>query len=220
MQYLPILGVILLGYVLGSIPFGYILVRLTTGRDVREVSSGRSGGTNAMRAAGPWVGILTGLLDGLKGYFSVLVASTLLPGDALAAALAPAAAVLGHNYSMFLVQRNERGEILLGGGAGGAPVVGGAIGLWLPSFYIILPISLLVYYFIGYASLTTLSAGVMAVLTFGIGALLGFFPVEYLIFGIIAMLLLLWALRPNLKRLREGTERRHGFRGAKPQQVN
>ena len=219
MNVFPRFGAILLGYFLGSIPFGYMLVRLTTGRDVREIHSGRSGGTNAMRAAGAWVGALTGILDGLKGYFAVQAAMTLLPGDSWAAALAPAAAILGHNYSMFLVQHNENGQLRLGGGAGGAPVVGGSAGLWLPSIYFVLPIGLFIYYFVGYASLTTLSAGVMALLIFGLGAIFGFFPIEHAVFGIIALLLLFWALRPNLQRLREGTERRHGFRGAKPQQV-
>ena len=217
MQSLPLIGVTLLGYIMGSIPFGYMLVRLTIGQDIRELHSGRSGGTNAMRAAGAWVGVLTGILDGLKAYFAVQLSMILLPGDVLAAALAPAAAVLGHNYSMFLVQRNENGKLVLGGGAGGAPVAGGAAGLWLPSLYIILPIGLLIYYFVGYASLTTLSAGVMALLIFGIGAIAGIFPWEYLSFGFISLFLLFWALRPNLKRLREGTERRHGFRGAKNQ---
>ncbi|MCL5428770.1 MAG: glycerol-3-phosphate acyltransferase [Chloroflexi bacterium] len=218
MQIFPLLGVILVGYILGSIPFGYMLVRLTTGQDIREIHSGRSGGTNAMRAAGAWVGILTGILDGLKAYFAVQIAMSLLPGDALGAALAPAAAVLGHNYSMFLVQRNKQGKLVLGGGAGGAPVVGGATGIWLPSLYLMLPIGLFIYYFVGYASVTTLSAGVMGVLIFGVGALLGYFPIEYIIFGIIALLLLIWALRPNLKRLREGTERLHGFRARKNNQ--
>jgi len=180
-QLLPFIGVTLLGYVLGSIPFGYMLVRLATGGDIRDVHSGRSGGTNAMRAAGPWVGALTGVLDGLKAYSAVQVAAVLFPGEALAAALAAAAAVLGHNYSMFLVQRKE-GRLVLGGGAGGAPVVGGATGIWLPSLYLILPIGLVIY---------------------------------YAWFGLTALLMLVWALRPNLKRLREGKERRHGFRGEK-----
>jgi glycerol-3-phosphate acyltransferase PlsY len=219
MQFLPLIGVTLFGYILGSIPFGFMLVRLTTGRDVREISSGRSGGTNAMRAAGPWVGIFTGLLDGLKGYLAVQLAFSLLPDNALAAALAPAASVLGHNYSMFLVQRNEKGRLVLGGGAGGAPVVGGATALWLPSLFFMLPIGALIYYFVGYASLTTMSAGILAVLIFGIGALTGFFPTEYLVFGFLSLALLFLALRPNLQRLREGTERRHGYRGPKKQQV-
>jgi glycerol-3-phosphate acyltransferase PlsY len=215
MQILPTIAVILIGYVLGSIPFGFMLVRLSTGRDIREIHSGRSGGTNAMRAAGTWVGVLTGFLDGLKAFFAVQVAAIVLPGNPVAMALAPAAAVLGHNHSMFLVRRDENGKLFLGGGAGGAPVVGGAAGLWLPSLAITLPLGALIYYFIGYASITTLSAGLLSLLIFGIGAAFAFFPIEYVLFGVIAFMLLIWALRPNLQRLRDGKERRHGFRGEK-----
>jgi glycerol-3-phosphate acyltransferase PlsY len=217
MDIFPRIGLILLGYVLGSIPSGYMLVRITTGQDVRKIHSGRSGGTNAMRAAGAWVGAFTGIFDGLKAYLSVQAAIHLLPGDAWAAALATAAAILGHNYSMFLVSRDENGKLILGGGAGGAPVVGGSAGLWLPSLYFMLPIGLFFFYFVGYASLTTLSAGVMAFLIFSIGALTAFFPAQYALFGVIALFLLLWSLQPNLQRLREGKERRHGFRGKKNQ---
>ncbi len=62
---------LLLGYILGSIPFGLIIVKLRTGKDVRKVESGRTGGTNAYRAAGKWAGVLTGLMDGLKGAVAV-----------------------------------------------------------------------------------------------------------------------------------------------------
>jgi glycerol-3-phosphate acyltransferase PlsY len=55
--------ILLLSYLIGSIPFGLILVRLFSGRDIRTVESGRTGGTNAFRAAGPWAGILTTVLD-------------------------------------------------------------------------------------------------------------------------------------------------------------
>ena len=48
------IGVIFLAYLIGSIPFGLIIVKLTTGKDIRSVASGRTGGTNAMRAAGFW----------------------------------------------------------------------------------------------------------------------------------------------------------------------
>jgi glycerol-3-phosphate acyltransferase PlsY len=217
MNVFPRIGLILLGYLLGSIPSGYMLVKLTTGQDVREIHSGRSGGTNAMRAAGTWVGVLTGIFDVLKAYLAVQAAIHLLPGDAWAAALAPAAAVLGHNYSMFLIHRDENGKLILSGGAGGAPVAGGSAGLWFPSLYFMLPIGLFFFYFVGYASLTTLSVGMVAFLIFSIGGLTGLFPAQYGIFGVIAMFLLFWALRPNLQRLREGKERRHGFRGAKNQ---
>ncbi|MBK8428740.1 MAG: glycerol-3-phosphate acyltransferase [Lewinellaceae bacterium] len=57
MQTVIDLGVIFLAYVFGSIPFGLLIVKLKTGKDIREVESGRTGGTNAMRAAGFWGGV-------------------------------------------------------------------------------------------------------------------------------------------------------------------
>jgi glycerol-3-phosphate acyltransferase PlsY len=212
MEIIQTLGLMLLGYLIGSVPFGFILVKVLTGKDIRDVHSGRTGGTNAMRAAGLWVGIGTGLLDALKTYGSVLLANWLAPGNNLMAALTPAAAILGHNYSIFLAQRDKKGKLFFGGGAGGAPVLGGATGLWLPSVFIILPAGILIYYFVGYASVTTLSVGVMTLILFSVRAMLGRAPWEYVIYGVISLFLLTWALRPNIKRLREGNERIHGFR--------
>ena len=122
------------GYLLGSIPSGFLVVKIFSGQDVRQVGSGRTGGTNVMRAVGLGAGLLTAFLDILKGAASVWLAQALLPEDvqALGMALAGLGAILGHNYSIFLKFK---------GGAGGAPCVGGAIGLWWPSVFIILPLA-------------------------------------------------------------------------------
>ena len=76
---------------------------------------------------------------------------------------------------------------------------------------ILIPVCLMVWYGIGYASITTLSVGVITILVFGIRAALGQGPWEYVIYGILAEALMAWALRPNIKRLIDGTERRHGL---------
>ena len=81
MQTLIGIGVVLIGYILGSIPFGLLIVKMKTGKDVRNVESGRTGGTNVVRAAGFGAGLLTAVLDVLKGATSVWVAQTLLPGN-------------------------------------------------------------------------------------------------------------------------------------------
>ena len=57
-----------------------------------------------------------------------------------------------------------------------------------------------------------MSAGVLSILIFGIRAFLGFGPWEYVAFGLLATLLVVWALRPNIRALRAGTERLHGYR--------
>ena len=215
MQMLSSLGIILLGYLIGAIPFGFILVKARTGRDIRDVHSGRTGGTNAMRAAGKRIGVLTALFDILKGYGAAQLALLVAHGDPWLAVLTPLAAVLGHNYSIFLARQDKKGLWQFGGGAGGATVGGGAVGLWLPSLYIMLPIALAIYYFVGYASVTTLSIGLMTTIIFAIRAWLGFGPWEYVVYGLVCSALMGWTLRPNIKRLIEGTERFHGYRTRK-----
>ena len=215
MQILSSMGILLLGYILGAIPFGYILVKARTGRDIRDVHSGRTGGTNAMRAAGKRIGILTAVFDILKGVGAAQLGMWFAPGEPWLAVLTALAAVLGHNYSIFLAKQDKKGHWQLGGGAGGATVGGGAVGLWLPSLYIMLPIGLAIYYFVGYASVTTLSIGVMTTIIFAVRAYFGFGPWEYVVYGLAALAMMAWTLRPNIKRLLDGSERYHGYRARK-----
>ncbi len=212
MQIVSLLLVLVVSYLLGSIPFGLLIVKLSTGKDIRQVESGRTGGTNAMRAAGPAAGIATAILDALKGAACVWLARWGVPGNAWVEILAPCLAIIGHNYSLFLAERNGDGKLRLRGGAGGAPLVGGSFGLWHPSLFIIVPVGALIWYFGGYASVTTLSAALISTLIFAYRAWIGVSPWEYALFGILAFILLAWTLRPNIQRLLSGTERIHGFR--------
>ena len=210
MQLLIDSGILLGSYIFGSIPFGLLVVKLMTGKDIRTIASGRTGGTNAMRAAGPWAGLLTAALDIIKSAATVWLAQIITP-NVWMHALAPIAAILGHNYSIFLMERGTDGRLRLRGGAGGAAAGGGAFGLWTPMAFILIPFALLVWYGIGYASVTTLSVGLMIIIIFTVRAALGYGPWVYIIYGVVAEILMLWSLRPNLKRLAEGNERRHGL---------
>ena len=212
MQLLIEASVVLLAYIFGSIPFGWLIVKLTTGKDIRQVASGRTGGTNAMRAAGLGVGVLTAAMDVLKGASAVWVAQAISPENHWLHIMAPIATILGHNYSLFLVERDENGRLRLRGGAGGGPTVGGATGLWWPSFFIIVPLGVVIFWGIGYASLTTLGIAVIATVIFSIRFSQGLSPWQDIFYGVVATLLLLWALRPNIKALMEGRERFHGWR--------
>lgn len=215
MQIFVAVGILVISYLLGSIPTGLIIVRLATGKDIREVESGRTGGTNVMRAAGWLAGLTTAGVDGLKGAVAVWVAHWLTGGNVWIVALAPAAAILGHNYSIFLRERDENGKLRLRGGAGGATAIGGAFALWPPSLFIVATIGALIFWFIGYASVGTMSVPVTAFLLFLIRYLQGQGPWEYMLYGIVAEFLLIWALRPNIKRLLNGTERLVGYRARK-----
>jgi glycerol-3-phosphate acyltransferase PlsY len=208
MQIVISIGVLLLSYVVGSIPFGWLIVKLKTGLDIRVIESGRTGGTNAMRAAGFWAGLLTAIMDILKGAMAVWLAKAILPGLHLVHVLAPIAAILGHNYSIFVPKRDEQGRIIgFRGGAGGAPAVGGAFGLWGPSIFIILPLGALIFFTIGIASITTMSVAFFALIIFTVRTWLGLTPWIDILYGVLAEILLIWALRPNLKKLFSGQER-------------
>lgn len=210
MQIVLYIGILVAAYIFGSIPFGLIVVKLMTGKDIRNVASGRTGGTNAMRAAGPWAGVLTAVLDIFKSATTVWLAQALTP-NVWIHSMAPIAAVIGHNHSIFLIERDANGHIRLRGGAGGAAAGGGALGLWPPVAFIMVPLSLLIWYVTGYASVTTLCIGLMTILIFGVRAALHLGPWEYMLYGFLVEILMFVALRPNIQRLKEGTERRHGL---------
>ena len=202
------IGTILLAYILGSIPVGLLIVKLKTGKDLREVESGRTGGTNAMRAAGFWAGFATAMLDIVKGAGGVWLATWITPNNHWVHVLAPLAVIVGHNYSVFLPERDENGKFLgLRGGAGGAPSVGGAMGLWPGSILVILPLGMLTFFTIGVASITTMAVAFFAIIVFAIRASQGLMSWIDVWYGVGAEILLIWALRPNIKKLMEGNER-------------
>lgn len=204
----------LFAYLIGSIPTGLIVVRMVRGRDIRYWFSGRTGGTNVMRMAGFWAGLATSIGDLLKGVAAVSLARALTPSSPWGEVVAGLLVVVGHNYSLFLV-RFRGGKLELHGGAGGATTAGAAAGLWLPGIGIIIPVAVAMLFGLGYASVATMSIAISATLIFLWRALLGLGPWAYVAFGIAAEILLLWALRPNIRRLLRGEERLVGWRAAR-----
>jgi acyl phosphate:glycerol-3-phosphate acyltransferase len=192
----------LAGYVLGSVPFGYLIVKAVKGIDIREVGSGRTGGTNVYRAAGIWAGIATALLDVGKGALAVTVVRALLPQThGWAEALTGIGVILGHNYSLFLGFK---------GGAGGATAVGTGMALWWVAGVPALLLGCVMLFGAGYASLATIVAGLSVAVVFTLAAIFGWesFNWSYAAYGWAVFVLCVIALRPNIERLRNGTEKR------------
>ncbi len=192
--------VILLGYLLGSIPFGYIVGRIK-GIDVREYGSGRTGGTNVLRSAGKLPAAVTIIGDLAKGAIAVLLGKVLL-GTELAAALAGVGAVLGHNWSVFLGFR---------GGAGTATSMGG--------YFVLAPMATVVvglfsaiigFGVLRYASVTSILICLLMTPALLIAALFFDQPLEHLAYSLTVGIIVLLSHRPNIRRLLKGTERRIG----------
>ena len=108
--WLPILAI---AYLLGSIPFGYILVRIFRREDIRATGSGNIGATNVARSGAKGLGILTLLLDLLKGFAAVKIAAHFAPGapgfPSDLAVAAGIAAVLGHIFPIWLRFKGGKG---------------------------------------------------------------------------------------------------------------
>jgi len=189
------------GYLMGSIPTGYLMVKLMKGTDVRQHGSGRSGGTNVWRAAGPLPAILTTVGDFSKGMIAVWIGRAIL-GDSIGEVLVGVAAIVGHNWSVFLGWR---------GGAGTATNLGVISMLYWPVALILVVIALVIAFGLRYASVASLSVAILAPIIFLVLALVAQRPLPHVLYGLLAGAIVVLAHRANIARLLGGTERRQSY---------
>lgn len=199
-QAVQALVLVALGYLIGSLPMGVIVARLTGGVDPRIVGSGRTGGTNALRAMGARRALVVGLLDVAKGAVPILLATAAgaAPG---VAALAGVAAVFGAWKSVFLG---------FGGGRGVATSVGGMLAISIPVALLAAPVFFGVIYvtrFVSLGSLLGTATGALVSLAF---VVLGWLDAGWLLFTGGAVVIVWVAHLDNIGRLLAGTERRIG----------
>lgn len=217
MEFIYLASAGLIGYILGAIPFGFLFVKITKDIDLRDVGSGRTGGTNSLRAAGLGVGFLTFLMDVAKGAAAVWVATALM-GDALteewiywARAIAGVMAVVGHNWSVFLK---------FGGGAGTGPNIGWAMAIWWPVGIISMIVGGALLLGVGMASVASLAVAAVIPIVFAIRYFSGADPtIAYTAGSIITAAIVTWALRPNIKRILAGEERLVGPRAKRKERM-
>lgn len=196
------LFVVLLGYLLGSIPFGYLIVKLTGGDDIRDQGSGNIGAANVARHAGLTAGVVTLLLDAAKGYAAVLIASWLSHGSnsarwMMAAAIAT---VAGHMFPVWLGFE---------GGKGVATSLGVLLPICREAVLAAVILWILVVAFWHYSSLgSVVAAAAMPVLVYLLYAP-RHAPPGYITIGTVFIaLLVLIKHRSNIERLIAGQEPR------------
>lgn len=103
------LPAVIIAYLIGSIPFGYLIVRATAGGDVRQTGSGGTGATNVTRRAGKAAGVITLILDALKGGLAIVVARLISGNAEWAIAAAAIAVLLGHIFPVWLGFKGGKG---------------------------------------------------------------------------------------------------------------
>lgn len=187
--------VIIVGYLLGSIPFGYIVAKKFQGIDIRQHGSGNIGSTNVFRVVGPTAGLLVFFCDLGKGMTAALIGKYY--GGPTLAVIAGIAAILGHVFPVFL--QFKGGKLVATG-------IGVLFAIAYKEAFIALVIWILILAIFRYVSLASIIGAWSAPIT----VLLFREPTPYLVFCIIGPLFLTIRHKENIKRLINGTESKVG----------
>jgi acyl phosphate:glycerol-3-phosphate acyltransferase len=194
---------VLVGYLVGSIPFGMILARILGGKDVRKHGSGNIGAANVSRVVGPVAGIVTLLLDALKGGMAVWLAARFTEHNASTMILAGLGALLGHCFPVWLG---------LKGGKGVATALGVFTALCPLAALSAFILFLLVVAFWRYVSLGSLSAAAaMPLLIYFLWAPGHAPPLVITLGTLFAAALIFYKHDANLQRLVDGTEPKYSL---------
>jgi glycerol-3-phosphate acyltransferase PlsY len=186
--------VVAAGYLIGAIPTGLLIIKLLRGVDIRTVGSGNIGATNVYRVAGLPTALLVLVIDSLKGACPVLLARA-AGAPSWAEVLAGLAAIIGHNWSVFL---------RLAGGKGVATSLGVLLALSPPAAAVAVAVWLAVVAATRYASL----ASILAIASVPVVMAVRREPADHLLFGGVALAFVVYRHRANLARLRAGAELR------------
>lgn len=188
---------VIIAYLLGSVPSGLVVARLMGGGDPRTGGSGNIGATNVLRTLGKKAAVATLAGDVLKGVIPVLIARAILPADSLALYLVAGAAILGHDFSFLLAFKGGKGvATTFGTLAALSPTVGL---LCLATWISVVVVT-------RYSSAGALSSASLSPLFALFVAKDGAFA----LFCVLAAGLLIFMHRENIVRLMAGTESRVG----------
>ncbi len=195
---------VILAYLLGSIPFGLLISKLVQNVDIREHGSGNIGATNVLRKMGPAYGLLVLLLDLAKGVVVMLLARY-LEVDTVFMLLAGFLVVLGHCFPIFLK---------FDGGKGVATTLG--VLLFVPDFIIPLLVLLLIFVvlvaltrYVSFGSVVTSALIPVAFLVFSYTETYDY-TLSHVLFGIGIAAVVIFRHRENISRLLSGTESKIG----------
>jgi glycerol-3-phosphate acyltransferase PlsY len=203
---------IVLGYLLGSIPCGVIVAKRMAHLNVLELGSRSTGTTNVLRTAGRKAAIIAFAGDLLKGVLAVTFARLIMGhsyvavgifgfGPPFGLVLAALAAVVGHNWSVFLKFRGGRGVATYFGGMMALSPIAALLG---GEFFIISAFTT------RFVSLASLVAVVVTYIVMILLIVLNHWPLEFLLYALVGAVVIIFMHRGNIDRLLAGNERRLG----------
>jgi len=206
-------AVAVIAYLLGSIPFGLLIGKLKGGVDIREYGSGKTGATNVMRTIGTKLGILTLVLDVVKAAGAVMLAKVIIDSGSgsfaiggttiywqhVAQVVAGLAAIAGHNWPVFAKFK---------GGRGVTAYFGTLFAIFPPAGIFGAEIVAIAALRSRHMSMGSIFGALAALCLMIPLTILYGFPLIYLLYGSVVVVLLTFQHQDNIKRLIQGTERR------------
>src|SRR5256884_5834443 len=200
---LKVLALLAFGYLLGSVPSGWLVMKVYRNQDLRKLGSGNIGAANVFRAGGKGAFTLTLIADGLKGFIPVMAGILLGLGDnEIALASIGLAAVIGHNWSLYLGFKGGKGVATSGGVLLAlAPV---ALVLALVSWFLVVRLTRLA----SLSSLIAVAVGFVSLIALHLVGWQLWRPVGWpvIILGVALVGLVLYRHRGNIGRLATGRE--------------
>jgi acyl phosphate:glycerol-3-phosphate acyltransferase len=202
MTHFLLITVIVVGYLLGSIPFGFLLVKFLRGEDIRLTGSGNIGATNVARSGAKGLGIATLVLDALKGSLAVAFAWWLAYSRGAHPlrymAVASLAAVLGHVFPVWLKFKGGKG-------------VATALGVFILLFPHALLVSLAIFILVVVTTRLVSLGSILAAIAFPIAAHFINHPDRMTLEPVLLVCLIVVVKHhANIRRLLAGTENRFG----------
>ncbi len=204
-----ILLVVIVSYLMGSIPTAYLVGKLNN-IDIFTVGSGNMGATNVSRALGMKWGVLVLAVDALKGILAIVISKILAPDlGMIAITVAAIVVIIGHNWSLFATLLTGT----LRGGKGAATAFGTL--LMIAPYYVIISMVFIGGFILArtrYVSLAVLTMVAIAVIWLTILALQHTVDSMVIFYCWALSILIIVRFRENIQRLAEGKERRFGDR--------
>jgi len=200
---LEYIGVIILCYLIGAIPFGVIVGKITRGIDVRQYGSGSMGMTNVLRIVGARAGAIVFAADMGKGAGAAALAGFLLtsPAAEWGQVAGGVAAIVGHCWPVYVRFRGGRG---INTGFGAILLMAWPVALFILAAFII---TLTLF---RYVSLSSIAASLTVLVAFIPLVALDEEPFAYLVFGLVAVPIVIFRHRGNIQRLLTGREPKIG----------
>jgi len=205
-------GFLILTYLFGAFPTAYVIYKLKRGGDIREYGSGNVGGTNITRTIGVSNGVLTIIIDIIKGFLPILALYLIFPEDTILLAITSVVVVLGHDFPVYINFKGGKGIATSAGviiGVCSLPFFDGAVWKELLPILIIVFVEFSLIGIVGIVSLASLAAAVATPLSF----LFTGYPVEIVLSMLVLGILVFITHRDNIKRLIRKEEKKIRGRG-------